>query len=172
MKSEPTREHRWLETFVGSWEFESECSMGPDQPPSTFQGVEVVRSLGGLWVIGEGTGPMPEGGEMNSVITLGFDSRSGRFVGSFVASVMDFFWTYNGSLDDAGTILTLDAEGPAFSGEGLAKYQDSFELVSPDHRILRSQFLTEDGTWVPFMTAHYRRTAGSAIATPHERLTA
>jgi hypothetical protein len=105
-------------------------------------------------------------------MTLGFNPRTGRFVGSYVASVMDHLWTYDGTLDETGTILTLDAEGPAFTSEGVAKYQDIVELVSPDHRILRSQILNADGTWTPFMTAHYRRTSSPAVVTPSERLTA
>jgi Protein of unknown function (DUF1579) len=66
-------------------------------------------------------------------------------------------WTYSGSLDEAGKVLALDAEGPSFTGEGTAKYQDRIEFVDDDHRILTSQMLGDDGEWYRFMTAHYRR---------------
>ena len=58
----------------------------------------------------------------------------------------------------AGKVLTLDTEGPDFSG-GLAMvpYQDIIEFVSDDHRMLKSQLHDKDGNWNHFMAAHYRR---------------
>ena len=156
---EPQKEHRWLQRLVGEWTMEAEMSMGPDQPPMTSRGRERVRSLGELWTIGEGTGESPGGGTHESIMTLGYDPQTKRFVGTFIASVMTHLWPYNGTLDAAGKVLTLDSEGPSFAGDGtMAKYQDIFEFQSDDHRTLSSQFLGPDGQWVPFMKAHYRRT--------------
>lgn len=158
MFSEPQDEHRWLERMVGQWRFESECDMGADQP-SKFEGTDSVRSLGGLWIICESLGEMPGGGIAKNIITLGFDPRIGRFVGTFVGSVMANLWVYEGSLDETGNMVILDAEGPSFTQDGgLSKYQDSMELVDDDHRILRSQVLTPEGNWHHFMTSHYYRT--------------
>lgn len=154
----PQKQHQWLQRLVGEWTFESECSMGPDQPPMKSTGQEVIRSLGGLWTIGEGSGEMPGGGTCQSLMTLGYDLRTGRFVGTFIASVMTNLWTYNGTLDAAEKVLTLDTEGPSFAGDGtLSKYQDIIEFLSDDHRTLSSQVLGADGQWQPFMKAHYRR---------------
>ena len=156
---EPQKEHHWLQRLVGDWVFETECNMGPDQPPSKFTGKETVRSLGGLWTIGEGEGEMPGGGTCQTIMTLGYAPETKRFVGTFIASMMTHLWPYNGSLDETEKILTLDSEGPSCIGEGtMAKYQDIIEFVSDDHRVLSSQFLGPDGQWVPFMKAHYRRT--------------
>lgn len=155
----PQKEHQWLHRLVGSWTFEAECQMGPDQPPIKNKGTEVVRSLGGLWTIGEGDGEMPGGGTCRSIMTLGYDPQRRRFVGTFIASVMTHLWPYSGSLDAAEKVLTLDSEGPSMSGDGsLAKYQDLIEWVDDDHRTLSSQVLGPDGQWIPFMKAHYRRT--------------
>ncbi|MBC8114992.1 MAG: DUF1579 domain-containing protein, partial [Candidatus Saccharimonas sp.] len=153
----PQAEHQWLQKLVGEWTVEGECSMGPDQPPSKMTGREVVRSLGGLWTVGEGE--MSDGGTCDSIMTLGYDPQSKRFVGTFIASMMTHLWPYNGSLDAAGKVLTLDSEGPSPAADGtMAKYQDIIEFVSDDHRLLSSQFLGDDGQWHPFMQAHYRRT--------------
>ncbi|WP_152049303.1 DUF1579 domain-containing protein [Tautonia marina] len=157
MQSEPSREHRWLDALVGEWSYEMECLMGPDQPPMTTSGTEVVRSLGGLWTVAEIQGTTPDGQPTTSMMTLGFDPAAGRFTGTFVASVMTYLWSYQGSLDADSRILTLDAEGPSFSGAGLSKYQDIIELVDDDHRIMRSQLLSDDGTWISFMTMRYQR---------------
>lgn len=158
MQVEQQQEHRWLEQLVGEWTVEIEAVMGPGEPPTTSTGTESVRSLGGLWTVGEGRGEMPGCGTMTSILTLGYDPVKRRFVGSFIASMMTHLWLYDGTLDSSGKILTLDAEGPAMSDDGtMAKYQDVIEVVSPDHKIMRSRVLGEDGEGRWFMTAHYRR---------------
>jgi hypothetical protein len=157
MNGEPHQEHRWLDKLVGEWTFEGECNMGPDQPPSKNRGVEVVRSLGGLWTIGESESEMPEGGTAKFVMTLGYDPVAKRFVGTFIASCMTHLWTYSGALDESGKVLALDAEGPASTAAGTAKYRDSIEFIDEDHRVLTSHMLGDDGQWHVFMTAHYRR---------------
>ena len=158
MNAEPQKEHQWLQKLVGKWTFEGECIMGPDQPPAKHTGSETVRSIGGLWTLGEGTGAGPDGGQMTSIMTLGYDPQTRRFVGTFIASMMTHMWIYNGTLDASGKVLTLDTEGPDFSGgSGMVKYQDIIEFVNDDHRILKSQLVGPDGKWNHFMTAHYRR---------------
>ena len=158
MKAEPQKEHRWLHRLIGAWTMESECVMAPGQAPTKTKGTETVRSLGGLWTIGEGQGEMPGGGTANMIMTLGYDPRRKRFVGTFTASMMTHLWIYEGTLDAAGKVLTLDAEGPGFSDDGkLAKYQDIIEFKGDDERVLRSRVRLDDGTWNEFMSARYRR---------------
>ena len=158
MHVEPQKEHHWLQQLVGEWTFENECSMGPDQPPAKSTGTETVRSLGGLWILCDMRGEMPGGGQALSVMTLGYDPSKKRYVGTFIASMMAFLWHYDGALDATGKVLTLDAEGPSFTGAAkMVKYQDLIEIVSADQRTLSSQTLGEDGKWNRFMTAHYRR---------------
>lgn len=155
---EPQKEHQWLQKLVGEWTYESDCRMGPDQPPMKSGGTESVRSIGGLWTLGEGRCEMPGGEAGTTIMTLGYDPARKRFVGTFVASMMTHLWIYDGELNAAGTVLTLDAEGPSFTGDGkMTKYQDIMEFKTDDHRILSSQWLGDDGRWVGFMTAHYRR---------------
>jgi hypothetical protein len=157
MQATLQKEHQWLDKFIGEWSYESECSMGPDQPLSKFKGTEVVRSLGGLWIVAEGEGEMPDGSLGQTIMTLGFDPQEDRFVGTFVGSMMTHLWPYNGSLDADEKILTLDSEGPNFSESAIAPYKDIIEFVDNDHKILTSKILMDDGTWNHFMTAHYHR---------------
>jgi hypothetical protein len=117
-----------------------------------------VRAIGGLWVVGEGSGEMPGGGTATNIITLGYDIAKGRFVGSFITSVMPMMWIYEGTLDAAGTVLTLDCDGPDFSDPTkTVKYQDIVELTADGHRSLSSRVRTPDGGWMPIMRADYRR---------------
>lgn len=158
MKTEVQKEHQWLQQLVGEWTCESECSMEPGKPPEKFKGSESVRSLGGLWVLCEGQGEMPGGGTATFLMTLGYDPQKKQYVGTWVGSMMSYLWVYDGSLDAAGKVLTLNAEGPSCAGDGkLAKYRDVIEIKSADHRVLTSHLLGDDGQWCAFMTAHYRR---------------
>ena len=158
MHAQPQREHRWLQKLVGEWTYEHEARMGPDQPPMKSTGTESVRSLGDLWVVGESQGSMPDGGPATMIITLGYDPQKGRFVGTFVGSMMTNLWIYDGELDRSERVLTLEADGPSFTDpSATAKYRDVVEIVSDDHRMLRSSVLGDDGEWHEFMIAHYRR---------------
>ena len=156
MHAEPQEQHKWLEKMVGDWTSEMECSMGPDQPLQKHTGEESVRSLGGLWMLCEGKSEMPGGGCGITQMTLGYDPAKKKFVGTFIGSMMSNLWIYEGEL--SGNKLTLDTEGPNFSGAGgLSKYQDAIEFKSDDHRTLTSSMPGPDGKWVTFMTANYRR---------------
>jgi hypothetical protein len=138
MKTEPQEQHRWLMQLVGDWSYETECDGAPGEPPMKTAG----------------TG----GGQATMQITLGFDPAKGRFVGSWVGSMMTHFWIYDGFLDETGTVLTLEAEGPSFSGDGgLASYRDIVTVKGHDHRILTGNVRNPDGSWTTFMTSRYRR---------------
>ncbi|MEW6744431.1 MAG: DUF1579 domain-containing protein [Planctomycetota bacterium] len=158
MKVEPQKEHQWLEKLVGEWTYETEATMEPGKPPVKLTGRESVRSLGGLWIVCEGRGEMPGGGTANTIMTLGYDPARKRYVGTFVASMMTHLWVYDGELDRAGKVRTLDTEGPSCAADGkMMQYKDVIEIKSDDHRVLSSKFLGEDGEWHPMMTANYRR---------------
>ena len=160
MQAEPQHEHHWLQRLVGEWTFEVETRdlKDSDQPPVRTTGTESVRSLGGLWMVAEGEGSMPDGGIGTSLMTLGYDPRTRRFVGTFLGSTMTHLWVCDGWLDAAERVLTLEAEGPSMAGDGtLATYRDVIEFENDDHRVMTAQVRGEDGAWHGFMTAHYRR---------------
>jgi hypothetical protein len=158
MKTEPQKEHQWLQRFVGEWTFEGEAPMEPGQPPSQFTGTESVRSLEGLWFLAEGQGEMPGGGPATTMLTLGYDSQKQRYVGTWIGSMMTHLWVYEGELDADEKVLTLNAEGPSMASDGkMTQYKDVTEFKSDDHRVLTSHVLGDDGNWQQFMTANYRR---------------
>ncbi len=100
---------------------------------------------------------MPGCGSATTMVTLGYDSQKQRYVGTWIGSMMSHLWVYDGELDAAGRVLTLKAEGPAMTGEGLAKYKDAIEFKNDNHRVLTSSVLGDDGEWHKFMTINYRR---------------
>lgn len=158
MQVQAQPQHQWLSQLVGEWTFESQCVSGPDKPAEKFVGKEKVKALGEVWVVCEGEGEMPGGGTGRMMMTLGFDPRSGRFVGTWVGSMMTHLWVYDGELDEARQVLTLSAEGPDCTQEGkTARYRDVIELGKDGARFLRSYMQDAQGEWQHFMTATYRR---------------
>jgi len=154
-----TQEHAWLQKLVGEWTTVVEANMGPGFEPMRAVGAEHMRSIGGLWVLGEGS--MTIGGTtMTSLLTIGYDPSKGAFVGSWVDSVQTHMWTYVGKLDEAHTTLTLEAEGPDFSDPSkTTQYRDVIELKGEDKKVMTSWVLGADGNWTSFMSAEYTRTA-------------
>lgn len=159
MKAEPQKEHQWLQKLLGEWTYDwSEPGKAEDQPSQKLTGTERFKSLGEIWILGEGKGEMPGGGAANTLITLGYDPAKRRFVGTWVGSMMTHMWVYDGGLNADGTVLTLDTEGPHMSVEGkTAKYRDVIEMRSDDHRVLTASVLGDDEKWQELMTTNYYR---------------
>jgi hypothetical protein len=158
MWAKPQPQHQWLQKFVGEWTYETEASMGADQPPAKATGTTTVRALGEVWILAEGHGEMPGGIEAHTLMTLGYDSQKQRYVGTWIGSMMDYLWLYDGELDAATQSLALDSEGPAMTGDGtMAKYRDVVEFKGDAQWSMVSHVLNENGQWHPFMTIDYRR---------------
>lgn len=157
MFAKPQAEHDWLQQLVGEWTSEMTGCGAPGEAAETSTGTETVRSLGGLWTVGEGTGTMPDGSPATTLMTLGYDPQKGRYVGTFVGSMMTHLWVYEGSLSDDGRSLVLETEGPAMTADGMARYRDIVTIVGPDERRMTSRILGADGEWTEFMQATYRR---------------
>ena len=155
-KIEQQQEHKWLQQMAGNWAYKCEVLMGPDKPPMKSSGTEVVRAIGDYWILAEGHGPMPEGEPATMVITAGYDPDKKKFVATWFWSMMTKLWVYECSKE--GNTLNMDAEGPSMSGDGtMAMYRDSMEIIDADNRTFRSQMRNPDGSWMQFMTMHYRR---------------
>ncbi|WP_373047044.1 DUF1579 domain-containing protein [Vulgatibacter sp.] len=148
-KIEPTNEHRWLQRLVGEWQWQSE--MGGEN----VSGKARVRSLGGLWIVCEFDMPDFEGKPGTALITLGYNIGKQRHEGTFVASMMDFQWVYDGQRE--GDRLNLDTQGPAMDDPTKqVPYRDVVEIESDDRWYLRA-LMQKDGAWHEFMTTTYRR---------------
>jgi len=158
MGTQPVKEHEWLQQLVGDWTYESEVCMDPDQPRQKFTGTESVRSLGGLWVILEGRGTMPDGSASTTIMSLGYDLTPKKYVGTWIGSMMSRLWVYDITMAPSGDELWMEGEGPDMADqEKLATYRDVITIKSPDHRMLCSYAKGADGGWTEFVTTHYHR---------------
>ncbi len=156
-QQKPEKEHKWLEQFVGTWDSKSEASMGPDPAPLKGEGTMTCRNLGGFWLHNEMKVTMA-GASVTGIQTIGYNAKKKKYVGTWVDSMSDFMWHYEGTVDEAGKKLTLNTEGPNHQGGGkLSKYRDAYEFKSADVVIATSEMLMDDGKWVTFMTGTMTR---------------
>ncbi len=151
------KEHVWLQKFAGEWTTESEGTAGPGQPSIECKGTVKSKMLGQFWVINEIENDV-QGVQMKGLQTIGYDSESKKFVGTWVDNMLNHLWKYEGAVDESGTTLRLEADGPNFAEPGkVAKFRDAYEFVSDDHIIATSSMQGADGKWVTFMTGHMHR---------------
>ncbi|HUG89416.1 MAG TPA: DUF1579 domain-containing protein [Planctomycetaceae bacterium] len=153
----PGKEHQWLGQLVGEWDTEGELFMEPGQPPLKTKGTESVRAIGGFWVLAENKGDFL-GQPFTGLLTLGYDAEKKQYVGTWVDSMTGYLWTYEGAVDNAGKVLTLETEGPCPDRPGeLSNFKEVLEIKSKDHKVFTSSMQGEDGTWTKMMTINYRR---------------
>lgn len=153
----PQKEHQWLKHFVGEWESESEGTMGPGQPTMKCKGTMKSRMIGEFWVVSELKNEV-SGMTVIGLQTIGFDPASKKYVGTWVDSMMNHLWKYEGTVDASGKVLTLMAEGPNFTTPGkTSKFRDVYTIVSKDEIDARSEMQGDDGKWTTFMTGKVRR---------------
>jgi len=146
-RPEALQEHRWLQRLVGDWKWEMSGADG-----QTYTGTSRVRPLGELWIQEE-----MEMGDDQSVLTLGYDRKKRRFVGTFLNTLGEHLWIYDGVLDEKGSRLLLESEGPDMQDpDKRGRYRDVVEIVGDDEHLLRSE-LWKNGEWVEHMRMRFRR---------------
>lgn len=155
--SQPQEEHQWLQQLVGEWESHAKANTGPDQPAFECHGTEKIRAIGGLWVVAEGESH-PMGMTVQTMLTLGYDPEQKKFVGTWIDSMMNHMWKYEGTLDESGKKLTLMTEGPSFTAPGeTARYKEVLELKNKNEKLWTTYVKPDGGEWVEFMSATAKR---------------
>lgn len=153
----PDKAHEWLQQMVGEWEAEMEATMVPGQPPMKCKGTVTTRSLGGFWIVSEVRTAFV-GEPMTGIQAIGYDAKTKKYVGTWVDSASSILWKYEGTVDESGKILTLEADGPNFMAEGkTARFRDVYEIVSKDEIKSSSALKGDDGKWVTFMNGTSKR---------------
>lgn len=147
----------FLQQLAGEWSVVAEATLGPGQEPIRRESREVGRLLEGRWLVAESSGAVGDR-SFTSILTLGYDPAEERFVGTWISSMQSHLWSYTGTLDDSGTVLTLQTEGPILGDPTTtAQYRESIEIHDADHKVMRSWILGPDGEWFEFSRAEYRR---------------
>jgi len=154
----PEAAHKWLDQLVGEWTTES-TAVAPNGEEFKCQGKATAKSLGGYWVIITIDTQMGDD-VMRGVMTVGYDPKSKKYVGTWVDSMTSYLWKYEGKLDESGKILPLEAAGPNMlvpDSDKLLTYRDTLEIKSKDHFVLSGSVEASPGNWVTFMTMNFNR---------------
>jgi hypothetical protein len=153
----PQKEHEWLNQLGGEWETAGEMHMAPDAEPIKSTGTDTARMLGGFWLVSDVKGDVM-GTSVEARLTLGYDTKKKKYIGTWIDSMTNYMWHYEGSVDDTGKVLTLNTEGPGFQGgDKLTKFKEVIEIKNKDERTFTSSYQNEDGKWTKLMSVKYRR---------------
>ncbi len=151
----PETPKTYLQRIVGSWEYDQEVINGPGQPPQKAKGTEDGRMVG-PWAMLETHGESA-GGPFTGILTIGPTADPKRYVATWISSMSPDMVQYQGSLDESGRVLTLDALLPdPTDPTKQARFRDVIELVDDGHKSLRSM-MEMNGNWITYVTGHYRR---------------
>ena len=151
-----SKESKWLKQFVGAWKADVAAFCEPGQPPLKSVGTENVHSIGDSWVVCESKGTFM-GEPFAGVFTIGYDADKKKFVATWICCMDSHLWTYEGKLDKAGKVLTLNAEGPCPDTGETVKVRDTLEFKGEDHRVMTMMMERDGGKWTTGMTINARR---------------
>lgn len=151
-----TKEHEWLRQLVGEWTYEMDCPGGPDGATMKVSGKETVRAFGDIWFQAEGLTAGPDGAPARTLLTVGYDPQKGRFCGTWIGTMMNTLWVYDGELDERENKLVLGSRGPNTEG-GTSNYRDIIIMHSRDERSFVAMIEKEDGRWETMMAVRYSR---------------
>ena len=154
---QPTDEHKWLEQFAGNWATTAKSEEAPGVPAMTCEGTIKSRMLGGFFVVNEMKNK-DDGKEIEAIQTIGYDPQKKKYIGTYVDSMMSHMWIYEGTVDETGKILTLEAEGPNMMEPGkTAMFRDIYEFKSKDEIVATAQYQDAEGNWVTMMKGTSKR---------------
>ena len=155
--TKPHPAHEWIQQLVGDWATTCEMTM-PDGSKTLSKGRERVVSLGGLWAVGEGTVPMPDGETMDYRTGMGYDVSFKGYRGFWVMSMSSHLWKYEGTLSADGKVMTMNCTGPDMVHDGqTAAHRDIHTIVDANHRKVDAYFPGENGKWELVMSWEYTR---------------
>ncbi len=145
------KEHEWLKKFVGQWDVVSDGQGA--------QGEAVMKSsmLGQLWLVNASDMEV-SGMNIKSIQMIGYDAKKKKYVGIWADSMINHLWLYEGTVDETGKKLTLEAKGPSMTGDGtMTNYRDAYEFKDDNTIISTSSMQGEDGEWTVIMQGTAKR---------------
>ncbi len=148
----PTAEHRWLMQGVGERESVATTPQDAGEAATEVRSIDRTRAIGEFWTVTEGEADV-FGTPFIAVLTIGYDPEKGKFVGTWIDSSSTELYHYVGALDEAGKVLTLEAEGPLpWDPSRRGKYrfkdgsgtEDTIDLTMDQNRKVVARFKVTD----------------------------
>lgn len=152
----PVKEHEFFKNLEGEWESTSKMMVGEPEPVVT-KGKESNRLIaGGLFLIQDMEAEM-FGGRFIGHATRCYDVHKKKYTGSWVDNMATGLYTMEGTLDEAGKVLTEILEGAnPMTGEPL-KMKMTTTIKDKDSRVSRFFMIDPDGKDVEMGSVEYVR---------------
>jgi hypothetical protein len=134
---------------------------GPDSEPTVSQGVEVVKLMpGGLWLKSEFDGKFGDQ-EFHGCGQSGYDTRKGKYVGTWVDTLTTEIMMMEGDYDAASRTLTMYAKGTEPSGKTYDSKMTSKYDPDENTRVFTMSMKSDEtkGEYVRVMEITYKRRA-------------
>ena len=129
---EPTPEHESLLGVVGTWTVDCTYFMAPGEPMKV-QAKETIEALGRFWTVSLFESDfmgLPFAGRA----TTGFDPKRGKWVGTWVDSMMPHMFVMEGERDAESGIVTMHCDGPAPMTGDMVPYRSTTENLADGRR--------------------------------------
>ncbi len=157
---QPQKEHEWLRQLAGDWDLDIQITE-PNKETTKSKGSETTRLIGPFWSQSEVKGTMMDM-PFTGLMTLGYDTQQKKYVATWIDSMGDYLWKYQGSLDPSEKILTLETTGPCpMQGGKITRFKEVIEIKDKDHRTFTSH-VDFDGKFVQMLTINYTRKTATA----------
>lgn len=150
------KEHQWLHQLVGQWEADVEVWSEPGKPPMKLQSTETTRRIGEFWIQSVGEIVAPARPFARS-LTLGFDLQQKKYVGTWVDSNSTHLGTYEGTMDAAGKVLTLEGDTPSpFDPSSFLRVREVIEIQNPNQKVVTT-YLQAGESWIKLVSVSARK---------------
>lgn len=154
---EPTPEHGLLMETVGEWDVDCTYFMGPGEPMKTTAR-ETIEALGSFWTVSLFRAEFM-GQPFCGRATSGYDPAKGKWVGTWIDSMMPHLFVMEGDIDPETKVLTMHCEGPAPMTGEMVPYRSTAEHLS-DGRRRFEMFMTLPGAGEVKMFSYVYTRAG------------
>ncbi len=151
---QPTAEHKLLKDHAGTWKVACKFYMDPSQPPMETNATERIDMVGEFWTVSRFETSMM-GAPFTGSATLGYEPSSGKFVSTWVDSMMPVLCTLSGK--QKGDTIHLEGAFLSCATNSVLKHRATEKHISKNERIFEMFCTMPDGTEVKMMTNHYKR---------------
>lgn len=150
---QPGEHHRLLERKAGTWDVTMTV---PGMPGENKARYEARMDHGGLWLVGDYRGSFM-GGPFSGHEICGWSSSKGKYVATWIDSMIDTPMAFEGDYDAATQTLSLWADGKDFATGKPIRERHDHRFVDADTWTFTMNHPGPDGAYAPVLTATYRR---------------
>lgn len=156
---EPTKEHKLLMKEVGTWNAKGKLWMPGAEEPTEFEGVEVNRSVGGMWIVSDFKGNF-FGQKFEGHAMTGYDMDGKKYMGIWFDSMSPYPSKMEGSYDAEKSTMTFNTvtknpeNGEEMKGKNVVHYKDKNTRVM-------TMYSEMDGKMTKSMEMVYTRKKGT-----------